>query len=107
MRSPSLQGGEYVTRTDLTSAKHAADQVLWGYMDDGKAEPPNPFQNWIPTEVTQIAGAAAKAQGSGKWSADLVEDVNSKWWLLDMATAGNSYHDLDCQYAGLDKQDRL
>ncbi len=83
------------------------DQALWGHMDDGKPEPPNWVESWIPTEVMQIANAAAKAQGSGKWSVDLVEDVNGKWWLLDMATAGNSYHAPDCQYAGLDIQDRL
>lgn len=82
------------------------EDALKDHMDDGE-KPPSWTEYWMPSEVLHIAKAAAQAQGSGKWSADLVEDVNGKWWLLDMATAGNSYHAPHCQHARLDKQDRL
>jgi hypothetical protein len=83
------------------------EQALWNHMDDGKEPPKDWVKFWIPTVVMQNAEVAAKAIGVGKWSADFVEDINGKWWLLDMATAGNSYHDLSCQYSGLDIQNRL
>lgn len=38
---------------------------------------------------------AVRAIGSGAWSVDWAQDVNGKWWLIDMATAESSWHP-DC-----------
>lgn len=46
-----------------------------------------------------MAVAAAKACGGGKWSVDFCLDKNGKWWLLDMATAEDSYHWPGCPHA--------
>lgn len=40
---------------------------------------------------------AVRAIGEGAWSVDWAQDVNGKWWLLDMATAAASWHP-ECEY---------
>lgn len=39
-----------------------------------------------------MAIEAARACGGGEWSVDFCRDTDGKWWLLDMATAMDSYH---------------
>ena len=87
------------------------EEALSGHMDDGK-EPSapaltHPLGGWIYTDALDASALAAKAMGAGKWSIDFVKDVNDKVWLVDMATAGNSYHHPECPYYRLDKADRL
>lgn len=85
-------------------------EALEGHMDNGATVPEQPTEypyGWLKTEALNVAKAAGRAMGAGKWSADFAEDVNGKVWLVDMATAGNSFHVPECKYAGLDKQDRL
>lgn len=48
-------------------------------------------------ELWLMAVAAAKACGGGEWSVDFCLDVHGKWWLLDMATAEDSYHWPGCE----------
>src|SRR6266403_3631192 len=84
--------------------------ALEGHMDNGAKVPEWKGgwpQSWVRTDILDAASAAAKAMRAGKWSVDFVADKNDKYWLLDMATAGNSYHAPGCAYGGLDKQDRL
>jgi hypothetical protein len=80
-------------------------EALDGMMDDGNE--PVWSQAWVRTDLQDTAAFVAKLIGVGKWSFDFVEDVNGQWWLVDMATAGNSYHAPECPYFGLDKPDRL
>jgi hypothetical protein len=81
-------------------------EALDGKMDDGKEA--SPFsKGWIRSDLPETAALLAKQLGLGTWSFDFVEDVRGIWWLVDMATAGNSYHDPSCEYAKLDKPDRL
>lgn len=47
-------------------------------------------------DLWRMATTAAAACGGGKWSVDFCEDVDGKWWLVDMATAGDSFHWPDC-----------
>jgi hypothetical protein len=47
--------------------------------------------------ICSIAVKAAKSMGSGTWSVDFAQDVNSQWWLTDMALAESSYHDPSCK----------
>jgi hypothetical protein len=84
------------------------EEALTGKMDDG-GEPEIMRQwsdGWINTDVIDAAVTAAKAMGAGKWSIDFAHDVQGSWWLLDMATAGNSYH-ATCQHKDLDKENEL
>lgn len=81
------------------------EEALTGKMDDG-GEPEIIHQPSINMEMTEVAKAAARAMGQGKWSIDFAQDTQGMWWLLDMATAGNSYH-ATCQFQGLDEQERL
>ena len=39
-----------------------------------------------------MALRAVRAIGAGAWSVDFALDVDGKWWLIDMATAGRSWH---------------
>ena len=85
-------------------------EALDGHMDDG--QPPSApsgdwSEYWIRTDVLDAARKAAKAMGQLKWSVDFAEDVNGKVWLLDMATAMNSYHDPKCKFFGLDNFERV
>lgn len=48
-------------------------------------------------ELSRMAMIAAGACGGGTWSVDFCRDVNGKWWLLDMATAADSYHWKGCK----------
>lgn len=43
-------------------------------------------------ELKRMAIEATKLLGGGEWSVDFAQDVNGKWWLIDMATAKESYH---------------
>jgi hypothetical protein len=82
--------------------KYWPKEALEGHMDDGGAPPSNwPdgwAMGWIDTSILDGARAAAKAQGAGAWSVDYTQDVNDKWWLVDMATAANSYHATPCKF---------
>jgi hypothetical protein len=74
-------------------------EALENHMDDGKA--PDWSDGVASGELftmKQTAKDAAKAMGAGKWSIDFAKDVKGKWWLLDMATAKNSYHASPCQF---------
>lgn len=84
------------------------DEALIGHMDDG-GEPDgvNWATSWTPTEVLDAAKEAAKAMGQLKWSVDFAEDITGKIWLLDMATADNSYHEPRCKFSGLDNFERV
>lgn len=85
------------------------EEALTGHMDDG-GEPPRPegYQDsWIHTEALDAAFEAAKAMGGLKWSVDFAEAEDGKWWLLDMATAMNSYHHPECRFSGLDNFERV
>ncbi len=42
--------------------------------------------------IDEMAIAAARACGGGRWSVDFAQDRDGKWWLLDMATMEQSYH---------------
>lgn len=44
------------------------------------------------TALSDMALRAVRAIGSGAWSVDFALDVDGKWWLIDMATAGRSWH---------------
>lgn len=49
----------------------------------------------IPDEVEDIKSMAIKACSlidNDKWSVDFAQDINGKWWLIDMAHAEDSYH---------------
>lgn len=84
------------------------DEALTGKMDDGGAPPPDIFdREWIPTDVRDAAVQAAKAMGQLKWSVDFTQDVDGKFWLIDMATAMNSYHHPRCDFSGLDSRERI
>lgn len=48
-------------------------------------------------ELWYMAVEAAKACGDGEWSVDFCQDVDGKWWLLDMATAEDSFHHPECK----------
>ena len=39
-----------------------------------------------------MAVQAAAACGGGVWSMDFAQDASGKWWLIDMAVAGDSWH---------------
>jgi len=82
------------------------DEALKGHMDDGQPPTeidPNDWPRYWPrTDVLDAADYAAKAMGQLKWSIDFAEDKAGKIWLLDMATAANSYHWPSCKYSGLD-----
>lgn len=43
---------------------------------------------------------AARAIGHGAWSVDWAQDTNGKWWLIDMATAAESWHP-ECGYVNI------
>lgn len=85
------------------------EEALAGHMDDGgSADALVHWSNsWLPSEALDAAERAAKLMEGGKWSIDFAEGEDGKLWLLDMATAGNSYHAPMCQYAGLDKENKL
>jgi hypothetical protein len=82
------------------------DEALTGKMDDGNVPPPAPTSWMMNTDVLDAAERAAFAMGQGKWSIDFAEDKFGNRWLLDMATAENSYH-APCQFQHLDMQERL
>lgn len=87
------------------------DEALKGHMDDGE-EPPklstdNWTDGWYKSEIADVAKDAAKMMGGLKWSIDFAEDKSGKVWLLDMATAGNSYHHPECKFSGLDNLERI
>ncbi len=42
--------------------------------------------------LSDMAVRAVRAVGSGAWSVDFALDLDGKWWLIDMATAGRSWH---------------
>jgi hypothetical protein len=42
-------------------------------------------------ELSQLALRACAAVGGGYWSVDFLQDVDSKWWLTDMAEGERSY----------------
>jgi hypothetical protein len=44
-----------------------------------------------------MAIAAVGEIGHGNWSVDFAQDKNGKWWLIDMATAGDSFHWPGCE----------
>lgn len=84
--------------------------ALDGYMDDG--QPPSVpsadwAEYWIRTDIMDAAKEAAKAMGQLKWSVDFAEDTSGKVWLLDMATASNSFHHPECKFSGLDNSERI
>jgi hypothetical protein len=96
------------------------EEALDGHMDDG--QPPSApsadwSRFWMPSDRLQVnwnrgdiadaAAQAAKAMGQLKWSVDFAEDVNGEVWLLDMATAMNSFHTPECKFAGLDNFERV
>lgn len=77
------------------------EEALIGHMDDGKPpDDPKAGNNWakywMSTDALEVAVQAAKLMGEGEWSVDFAEDVDGKIWLLDMATAGNSFHHPIC-----------
>jgi hypothetical protein len=82
------------------------DEALNGKMDDG-AEGNEWTKHWVRTDVQDAAAQAAKAMREFKWSVDFVEDTAGKMWLVDMATAMNSYHDPKCKFFGLDNMERI
>jgi hypothetical protein len=84
-------------------------EALIEHMDDGQPprESPCPTDYWIRTDALDAAAEAAKAMGGLKWSVDFAEDVSGKVWLIDMATAANSYHPLVCKFSGLDDHERI
>jgi hypothetical protein len=87
------------------------EEALVGKMDDG-GEPlvlnkENWFDGWYSTEIADVAKIAARQMGGLKWSIDFAEDTTGKLWLLDMATAGNSYHDPSCKFFGLDNMEKI
>lgn len=84
------------------------EEALTGKMDDGgKPAVLRDWTNgWINTDVLDVAFRAARAMGEGKWSIDFAQDKFGKYWLLDMATAGNSFH-ATCQHKDLDKPNCL
>jgi hypothetical protein len=43
-------------------------------------------------DLKQMALRAAQAVGHGSWSVDFAQDDAGKWWLIDMALAGASWH---------------
>lgn len=47
--------------------------------------------------LNSLSKKAVRAIGQGEWSVDWAQDINGKWWLLDMATAAKSWHP-DCQW---------
>lgn len=72
-------------------------EALEGHMDDKMPTSAKEWsQLWIRTDLLDDAVQAAKAATpewpGEQWSVDFVEDVNGKFWLIDMATAENSYH---------------
>jgi hypothetical protein len=46
--------------------------------------------------LSDMALRAVRAIGLGAWSVDFALDVDGKWWLIDMATAGRSWHPKCC-----------
>ena len=46
----------------------------------------------LDADLSQMAIRAAIVQGGGTWSVDFAQDRTGKWWLIDMATAKDSYH---------------
>jgi hypothetical protein len=45
-----------------------------------------------------LARRAAMAVDGGNWSVDLLEDVDGKWWITDMAEASCSFHWPGCPH---------
>lgn len=43
-------------------------------------------------DLKRMALSAAQAVGQGAWSVDFAQDAAGKWWLIDMALAGSSWH---------------
>jgi hypothetical protein len=82
--------------------------ALDGHMDDGQPPTENSLGlHWIRTDALDAAKLAAKAMGQFKWSVDFAEDTSGKVWLLDMATAMNSFHTPECPFFQLDNLERL
>jgi len=72
-----IDGGYGGWREDLPEVHRLADEAFDG--------------------LAAMAIKAAEACGHGPWSVDFAEDDNGKWWLLDMATAADSWHWTGCQ----------
>jgi len=92
------------------SHRYWPKEALEGNMDNGANLPEQPTgypHGWLRTDMLDAARAAARAMNGLKWSIDFAEDVNGKFWLLDMATAMNSYHDPACKFSGLDNFERV
>jgi hypothetical protein len=54
--------------------------------------------------LTEYAWEIAQ-QFEGNWSVDFCRGTDGKWWLIDMATAHNSWHP-DCEHKGaFEKED--
>ena len=87
------------------------EEALTGHMDDGgeaiKLNPGNWVDGWCSTELIVVAKIAARSMGQLKWSIDFAQDKSGHVWLLDMATAGNSYHEPTCKFFGLDNMERI
>jgi len=49
---------------------------------------------WNAWNMALLAGRACPDHP--KWSVDFAEDMNGKWWLIDMAIAERSWHPKDC-----------
>lgn len=59
------------------------------------------LEEWLPEMncLDAMAIEAAAACGPVKtWSVDFARDVNGKFWLIDMATAKDSWHPEDCPH---------
>jgi hypothetical protein len=86
--------------------KYWPDEALQDHMDDNKpaTDTSSDWWAWCRTDLLDAAKEAGKAMGGGKWSVDFTEDVNGKFWLIDMATAMNSYHRPDCKFSGLEEK---
>ena len=49
--------------------------------------------------LRSLAYRAVQAIDGGSWSVDLLQDVDGKWWITDMAMAAVSWHWPDCPNA--------
>jgi hypothetical protein len=76
-------------------------------MDDGNSPDVGRRPEIIDAQALLAAKIAAKLMGQLKWSIDFARDKDGKTWLLDMATAANSYHAKDCKFFGLDSMERI
>jgi hypothetical protein len=77
---------------DGSPDREVSFEELWRYRWEWQAE------------LESLARQAADAMSGDDWSVDFLQDKNGKWWLTDMALAGDSWHWPECSESIKDSQ---